>query len=104
MSSPSSRSGGPMSASGGRRGRRALASLSLLFGTAALVAAPHARAAYPVTLADAATGMSSPIGIDYYPTTHSALVSVNYDGGGFPYNFETVDSAGAHSQFSSIAR
>jgi RHS repeat-associated protein len=48
------------------------------------------------------TGFNSPIGIDYHPPTGKVIMSVNYNSGGQPFNFETVAADGTHSAFSNI--
>jgi RHS repeat-associated protein len=48
------------------------------------------------------TGFNSPIGIDYHPPTGKVIMSVNYNSGGQPFNFETVAADGTHAPFSNI--
>ncbi|HWW76674.1 MAG TPA: PKD domain-containing protein, partial [Pyrinomonadaceae bacterium] len=48
------------------------------------------------------TGFNSPIGIDYHPPTGKVIMSVNYNAGGQPFNFETVAADGTHARFSNI--
>jgi RHS repeat-associated protein len=49
------------------------------------------------------TGFNSPIGIDYHQPTNKVVMSVNYNGGGQPHNFELIAADGTHSRFSNIS-
>jgi RHS repeat-associated protein len=53
-------------------------------------------------LSTISTGFNSPIGIDYHQPTNQIVMSVNYNGGGQPHNFELVAADGTHSRFSNI--
>jgi RHS repeat-associated protein len=48
------------------------------------------------------TGFNSPIGIDYHQPTNKVVISVNYNAGGQPHNFELVAADGTHSSLSNI--
>jgi len=61
---------------------------------------PPARAT--ITLTAVATGFNGLIGIDHHEPTNQVVVSVNYPSGS-PYNFELIDAAGNHAQFSTAS-
>jgi len=49
------------------------------------------------------TAFNSPIGIDYHEPTNTVVMSVNYDTGGLPYNFERIDAKGDHTALSTFS-
>jgi hypothetical protein len=69
-----------------------------------LLFASQAAWAAPITFTDVTSGtFNSPIGIDYHEPTNSLVMSVNYNAGGSPYNFERVEFNGTRVQFSTIS-
>jgi hypothetical protein len=54
-----------------------------------------------ILLTAISTDFNSPIGIDYHEPTKSVVMSVNYNTGGQPSNFERIDADGVHQMFSS---
>jgi hypothetical protein len=48
------------------------------------------------------TPFNTPIGIDYHEPTKSLVMSVNYNRGGLPSNFERIDADGTHQMFSNF--
>lgn len=63
----------------------------------------YAVPAYAINLTPITTPFNSPIGIDHYEPTNEVVISVFFNAGGNPYNFETVASDGTHSQFSAAS-
>lgn len=69
----------------------------------AIAAAAISGAAQSITLTQISTTFNTPIGIDYHEPTQSVIASVNYAGGGSPYNLERILQDGSHTQFSSVS-
>ena len=65
---------------------------------------PNTNTFSTIQLVPIATGLNTPVGLDYFPASNSIIVSVNNAFSfGSPYNFELVSSTGATNQFSSIS-
>ena len=57
-----------------------------------------------ITLTPISAGFSNGmIGIDHHQPTNQVVVSVNYNTGGLPYNFELVAADGTKTQFSAVS-